>query len=93
MPISTENIIEIPVKVIFIGEFDNFECWLKNIQDCAHQYGVDSKLLHQDKNGFATYGYDLKNHQNESPYPVKTYLLVQDPTVLKPLPFKSPSNN
>jgi len=87
------NIIEIPVKVIFIGEFEDFTTWLKNVQDCAHKYGINSKLLHQDKNGFATNGYDLKNTQNETPYPVKSYLLVQDPTVLKPLAFKSPSNN
>jgi hypothetical protein len=93
MPISTENIIEIQVKAILIGEFLDFNSWIKNYDESRQKYGLTAQILHQDCNGFTTTGYDLKNLKNESPYPVKTYLLVQDPTVLKPLPFKSPSNN
>ncbi|MFA9191109.1 hypothetical protein AAGV28_06970 [Flavobacterium sp. FZUC8N2.13] len=83
------NIIEIPVKVILTGEFNNFDSWIKNTQELANKYGVNSKLLHQDKNGFATNGYELRNHQHTKPYPVKTYLLVQDPAIEKPLPYQS----
>lgn len=83
------NIIEIPVKVILTGEFKNFDSWLKNTQECANKFGFDSKLLHQDKNGYATNGYNLKNHNKETPYPVKTYLLVHDPEIKKQLPYQS----
>lgn len=87
------NIIEIPVKGIILGEFQNFDSWIKNVQECANKHGVNSKLLHQDKNGFATTGYDLKNHKDSSPYPVKTYLLIQNPTIAKPQSFKATSKN
>lgn len=82
------NIIEISVKVILTGEFNNFDSWLKNTQALAHKFGFLAKLLHQDKNGFTTSGYDLKNHQHTAPYPVKTYLLVQDPEIEKPQLYK-----
>lgn len=75
------TIIEIPVKAIFAGEFQDFRSWIKNVQEFARKYGVNSKLLHQDKNGFATNGYDLKNQKNNTPYPVKTYLLVEESTL------------
>lgn len=90
---TNNNITEIPVKVIFTGEFHDFDSWIKNTQDLAHQYGFDSKLLHQDKNGYATNGYSLKNYQKESPYPVKTYVLVHDPGIVKPLPNQSNSRS
>jgi hypothetical protein len=87
------NVTEISVKAVLLGEFNDFGSWIKKNQECFHKLGVNSKLLHLDKNGFATNGYDLKNNQNNSQYPVKTYLLVQDPTILEPEPFKSTSNN
>ena len=87
------NIIEIPVKGIILGEVQNFDSWIKNVQDCANKHGVNSKLLHQDKNGFVTTGYDLKNHNDSTPYPVKTYLLVQDPNINRPQPFKATVKN
>lgn len=87
------NIIEIPVKGIIIGEYQDFNSWIKNVQKCANKHGFNSKLLHQDKNGFTTTGYDLKNHKDLSPYPVKTYLLIQDATIAKPQPLKATSKN
>jgi hypothetical protein len=90
---NLNTIIEIPVKGIILGEFENFDSWIKNVQDCANKHGVNSKLLHQDKNGFVTTGYDLKNHNGNNPYPVKTYLLVQNTTILEPEPFNATSNN
>ncbi|MDR6844484.1 hypothetical protein [Flavobacterium granuli] len=91
---TEENkVIEIPIKVILIGEFKEFHSWVKNVQDCINKLGVNSKLLHLDKKGFATNGYDLKNHKTETPYPVKTYLMVQDPEIQTAVPFKSLSNN
>jgi hypothetical protein len=87
------QIIEIPVKVIFIGEFQNWEQWLKNVNSCSNKFGVTSQLLHQDCNGFRTSGYDLRNTNGKTVYPVKTYLLVQDPEVKKNLPFKSYTTN
>lgn len=82
-----KTITEIAVKVILTGEFHNYDSWIKNVQECALQFGFESKLLHQDKKGYSTNGYNLKNYQNESPYPVKTYLLIQDPELAKPLPY------
>lgn len=87
------QIIEIPVKVIFIGEFQNWEQWIANVNTCSQKYGVTSQLLHQDCNGYRTSGYDLKNTNQTKVYPVKTYLLVQDPEVKTPTPFKSLSSN
>jgi hypothetical protein len=87
------KIIEIPVKVIFIGEFQNWEQWIANVNICSQKYGVTSQLLHQDCNGFRTSGYDLKMTIREKVYPVKTYLLVQDPEVKTATPFKSLTSN
>lgn len=87
------NIIEIPVKAVLLGQFNDFHSWIKKTQECFHKLGVTAKLLHMDKNGFTTNGYDLKNHNGSSPYPVKTYLLVQDPNITKPQPFKATTKN
>jgi hypothetical protein len=81
------NYTEITIKVQFLGEFNDFKSWLKNIQDCAHKYGVMSKLLHIDCNGFTTTGYNLRNTLRESVYPVKTYLQIQDDQVIVPNAF------
>lgn len=88
-----KNIIEIAVKGIIIGEYENYNSWIKNVQECANKHGFNSKLLHQDKNGFTITGYDLINHQDRSPYPVKTYLLVQDPNINRPQSFKATTKN
>ncbi|MEZ0182628.1 hypothetical protein AB9T89_10310 [Flavobacterium oncorhynchi] len=90
---SDNKIIEIKVKVILIGEFNDFESWLKNTQDCANKHGVTSKILHIDCNGYTTTGYNMRNSLRPTVYPVKTYLQVQDDKVVQPLAFKSPSNN
>lgn len=90
---SDNKIIEIKVKVLLIGEFYDFESWLKNTQNCANKYGVTSKILHIDCNGYTTTGYNMKNSLRPTVYPVKTYLQVQDDKVQQPLAFKSPSNN
>lgn len=87
------EIIEVLVKVIALGEFNDFESWIKNTQECAHIHGVNSKLLHIDKKGYSTTGYIMKNLSHNEVYPVKTYLLVQSPDLEKPLPFKSSSKN
>lgn len=78
---TQDNIIEIPVKAILTGEFNNFDSWIKNTQALAHQYGFLAKLLHQDKNGFATSGYDLKNHQHTYQEDGMTQLMFMAATV------------
>lgn len=91
-----ENNIEITtvsVKVQFIGEFNDFNSWLKNTQECANKYGITSKLLHIDCNGFSTTGYNMRNSLRATVYPVKTYLQVHDDQLVKPSVYKSPSNN
>jgi len=90
---NQNEIIEISVKVIFLGEFNDFNSWIKNVQECANKYGVNSKILHMDCQGYTTTGYEMKNQNREAVYPVKTYLLVQALFFDKPSPFKSTSNN
>lgn len=92
----TENnteIIEIAIKVIFLGEFKDYESWKKNYDSFLLEYGMMAPFLHYDCTGFATTGYILKNFEKEKPYPVKIYLQVTDPGTAKPLSFKSTSNN
>lgn len=90
---TEQNIIEIKVKAIFLGEFHDWDSWLKNTQKAHNLYGVTHQLFHQDCNGFKTSGYDLRNTSRENVYPVKTYLLVSDPDIETALKFKSISNN
>lgn len=87
------NITEILVKVKPLGEFNDFQSWLSNIQSFSSEFGITAPLFHQDCNGFATTGYDLRNTKRENVFPVKTYLLVTDPEIQKTAPYKSPSNN
>ncbi|KIQ22660.1 hypothetical protein RT99_06025 [Flavobacterium sp. MEB061] len=88
-----ENIINVEVKAISLGEFNDFQTWIQNFDTFRQKYGLTAQFLHQDCNGFTTTGYDLRNFKNEAPYPVKTYLLIQDPEVPRPLPYKSISKN
>ncbi|PIF33016.1 hypothetical protein CLU81_3586 [Flavobacterium sp. 9] len=88
-----ENVITIEVKVVEMGEYNDFQSWLEGYQAIRNNYGITTPLLHQDRNGYTTNGYDLKNFKKEAPYPVKTYLLVQDPDVIKPMLFKSTTSN
>lgn len=78
------EIIEIKVKVQFLGEFNDFSTWLAHTQSCANKYGITSTILHQDCNGFTTTGYNMRNSLRPTVYPVKTYLQVQD-TEVKPI--------
>lgn len=75
---NLNDVVEIKVKAQFMGEFTNWELWLKNMSTMSKKHGVTTQLLHIDANGFTT-----------NVYPVKTYLLIQDPSFEKPLPFKS----
>jgi len=90
--LKQDDIIEISVKAIFLGEFLNWETWIANVNICSQKFGITSQLLHQDCNGFRTSGYDLRNTKRENVYPVKSYLLVQDTEVKQPHAFKSLSN-
>nr|WP_315245105.1 hypothetical protein [uncultured Flavobacterium sp.] len=90
---NTEEIIEITVKVIFLGEFKDYLAWSKNYELCRQKYGVMAPILNYDCNGYATTGYVLRNFEKDTPYPVKTYLQVTNPGNKKTLAYKSPSNN
>ncbi|MFW0737605.1 hypothetical protein [Flavobacterium sp. T12S277] len=90
---NQNRITTISIKVQFIGEFTDFKSWEKNNQNCANKFGITSKLLHIDSNGFATGGYNMKNSLRSTVYPVKTYLMVQDDQIVKPSAFRSTSNN
>lgn len=85
---NLNEVIEIKVKAQFMGEFTTWESWLKNMSSMSQKHGVTKQLLHIDANGFATNGFSLKNTKTNV-YPVKTYLLIQDPFFEKPLPFIS----
>lgn len=87
------EMIEIPVKAIPLGEFKDFGTYIKNVQECANKYGVNSILLHMDCNGFAITGYAIKNLSSANVYPIKTYLLVQSSDMEKTKSFKSLSSN
>lgn len=87
------KIIEVTVKAIQIGYSNDFDSWIKNFQFCMKEFGVTAKFLHIDCHGLTTNGYDLKNALGASPYPVKTYLLVQNQEVKKTSKFRSLSNN
>ncbi len=90
---SNQEIIEIKVKAQFIGEFTNWKSWIANVNSCSQKYGLTQQLLHIDSNGYNTTGYNLRNTNRDKIYPVKTYLLVQDPEVKRHEPFKSNSTN
>lgn len=81
--------IEIIVKAQFLGEFYDFQTWLDHVTKFSQKYGVTGQLFHQDCKGYKTSGYDLRNTRTENVYPVKTYLLISDPEVEKPHPFRS----
>ncbi|MEO8532831.1 MAG: hypothetical protein ABI441_03740 [Flavobacterium sp.] len=90
---NNTEITTVSVKVQFIGEYHDFNSWLKSTQDCANKYGVTSKLLHIDCNGFSTTGYNMRNSLRSTVYPVKTYLQIHDDQLVTPSAYKSPSNN
>lgn len=84
--------VEITVKAQILGEFNNWQSWIANVNSHLQKFGVTHALIHIDANGFSTSGYILRN-TNDAAYPVKTYVLLQDPNVVRPMPFKSPSHN
>ena len=88
-----KNVIEIKVKGILIGEYNDFESWKKAQEQCGKEFGVTSKVLSLDCNGLTTTGYNLKNTLRDTVYPVKIYLLIQDDQIVKPMLYQSPSNN
>ncbi|MRX40601.1 hypothetical protein GJU43_15040 [Flavobacterium sp. LC2016-23] len=90
---NQNEIIEITIKAIFLGEFHDWNSWLKNTEKAHSTYGVTHQIFHQDCNGYKTSGYDLRNTHRENIYPVKTFLLVSDPGLTNTFPVKSPSNN
>ena len=53
---SNNKTIEIKVKVIPLGEFNDFESWKKHQEECAKNFGVTSKVITLDCNGFTTTG-------------------------------------
>jgi hypothetical protein len=85
--------IEINVKVKYLGEFPTWDTWINHVGYCGQQYGVTQQLLHIDSNGYNTTGYNLRNTNQPKVYPVKTYLLVQDPDVIRLTPFKTTTNS
>ena len=86
---TNENIIEISVKVVQLGEFKDFNSWMRATTQFGHEFGLNSKLLHLDCNGFTTTGYNLRNTLRDNVFPVKTFLLLQDNEVKQTTPFKS----
>lgn len=90
---SNENTIDLTVKAKLIGEYKDFNSWLKAQSQCAKDFGITSKVLSIDCNGLTTSGYNLKNSLRDNVYPVKIFLLIQDDQVRKPILYQSPSNN
>lgn len=86
---DTKDVIEI--KAELLDTHDNYESWLKTVSNYPQRFGFNKKIIHVNKNGFNTTGYELKNFEDENVFPVKSYLLAQ--STPEPTPFKSLSNN
>lgn len=89
VPAQPNNLIE--VKGELLDTHDNYESWLKTVSTYVNRFGFNKKIIHIDKNGFYTTGYDLKNFEGEDVFPVKSYLMTRERP--EPTPFKSLSNN
>jgi hypothetical protein len=84
-----KNILEI--KGELIDTHNDYESWLKTVSTYVQRFGFNKKVVHVNKNGFNTTGYDLKNFEDKNVFPVKSYLLLSETE--EPTPFKSISNN
>jgi hypothetical protein len=80
----------IEIKGEFLNTHDNYESWLKTVSTYVQRFGFNKKIIHINKNGFNTTGYELKNFEDLNVFPVKSYLLSQETP--EPTPFKSLSN-
>jgi hypothetical protein len=81
----------IELKGELLDTHDNYESWLKTVSTYVKRFGFNKKIIHINKNGFNTTGYELRNFQNGEVFPVKSYLVSQEHP--EPTPFKSLSNN
>jgi hypothetical protein len=88
-----KSVIEatIEIKGELIDTHNDFESWLKTVSTYVQRFGFNKKVIHVNKNGFNTTGYDLKNFEDKNVFPVKSYLLLSE--TVEPTPFKSISNN
>lgn len=81
----------IEIKGELLDTHVNYESWLKTVSNYPQRFGFNKKIIHVNKRGFNTTGYDLKNFEDKEAFPVKSYLLTQETP--EPTPFKSLSNN
>lgn len=81
----------IQIKGELINTHDDYQSWLKTVSNYPQLYGFDKKILHINKRGYNTTGYELKNFEDDEAFPVKSYLLAQ--STPETTPFKSLSNN
>ena len=91
--LAPKSVIEatIELKAQLLDTHDNYESWLKTVSNYPQRFGFNKKIIHINKNGFNTTGYELKNFEGENVFPVKSYLVSQEHP--EPTPFKTLSNN
>jgi hypothetical protein len=73
----------VQVKGTIIDTHNNFDLWLKTVSKYVQRFGFNKKIIHIDKNGFQTTGYELRNANPKAVFPVKSYLLDPAPKELK----------